>query len=153
MPQDRVVSPVLSRRELFGAAVVVGVPLYLGGSGFRRLLAPPPAARGGAAPGLAEFSKAIGTRFLVRTGPFRFTTLTLVEVEAHPRRTRGVALTGESFSLIFAGGDGRQGFPSGTYRIAQEALGPFDLSLTPVGMARKGQRYEAVVNRRVPAPR
>ena len=148
---DRGVGPVLSRRQLFGAAAVVAVPAYLGGGGARRLLAASPAgAPGGALPGLGAFADALGTRFRVRTGSFRFTTLTLVEADAHPQPTRGVAVTGESFSLIFAGGDG---FDAGTYRVAHPALGGFDLSLAPVGMAVHGQRYEAVVNRRTPAPR
>lgn len=151
--EHTVVGLRITRRELFAGAASLAAPAYLAGSGAGRLLAGAPWSPGrGVTLSLAAFSQVVGTRFRVRTGSFRFVDLTLAEAEGHPERTGGAPVVGESFSLIFSGpSDAR--IDGGTYKIGHAAFGWFPLALAPVGMAREGQQYEAVINRRVPASR
>jgi hypothetical protein len=146
------VGPELSRRQLFAGAAAVALPAYVGDN-WARSLATPPARPGGGHASLtfAAFTAAVGTRFRARTASFQFVDLTLVEANAHPERPGPVRLTGESYSLIFAG----HGYDlaAATYRVGHPHFGWFPLSLAPVGMGRNGRRYEAVVNRRMPASR
>ena len=63
--------------------------------------------------------------------------------------TRLPSEVGESFSLIFKG-HGNAKLGQETYTIEHPRLGAFPLFLVPVGPARRGQSFEAVVNR-IPA--
>ena len=56
---------------------------------------------------------------------------------------------GESFSLIFKG-HGNAKLGQETYTIEHPRLGAFPLFLVPVGQARTGQSFQAIVNR-IPA--
>jgi hypothetical protein len=63
--------------------------------------------------------------------------------------TRLPSERGEAFSLIFRG-HGNAKLGQETYTIEHSTLGTFPLFLVPVGSARKGQDFQAVVNR-IPA--
>lgn len=60
--------------------------------------------------------------------------------------TRLQSEIGESFSLIFRG-HGNAKLGQETYTIEHGSLGRFPLFLVPVGPARKGQDFQAIVNR------
>jgi hypothetical protein len=63
--------------------------------------------------------------------------------------TRLPSEVGESFSLIFRG-HGNAKLGQETYTIEHPRLGAFPLFLVPVGQGRKGQSFQAIVNR-IPA--
>ncbi len=156
------VVPVVSRRQLLaGAGVLATVglaPRFF--AGVARLRTPvsggsAPLSTGGTAPpvadlSLARFSPHVGTEFVIRVGAGHQLPVILVEATergARPGERR--ALSGESFSLMFAS-DGDKRFDHGTYTMAHPSLGTLELFLVAVGRADRGQRYEAVVNRRTP---
>ncbi len=94
---------------------------------------------------LAEMLPHVGSRFDVWVTPGHRERFTLVE--AAGRAPRGLGrrqVTGEAFSLLFTGDS--SGVPAGTYTFRHPAVGWFPLFVSPVGMGRSGQRYEAVVN-------
>ena len=151
---QRTVGPILSRRQLLGAtAAVVTVRLAPALFGSSPLQLPLKPGRGRAAPrelSLDRFAPHVGSDFTVRLSAGRRLRLRLVEAtdrQPHPADRRG--LSGESFSLVFSG-RGAKAFDHGTYTVTNPSLGAVPLFLVAVGLARDGQRYQAVINRRVP---
>lgn len=105
--------------------------------------APATAAPAGSGLTFAGLSPLAGTDFTLGRSRLR-----LVEVLQRPPNAadrRGV--TGEAFSLIFGGGPSRP-LADGTYTLTHPSAGTLSLFLVAVGMARQGQRYQAVVDRR-----
>ena len=146
--------PEMSRRQMLAGAGMAGIAAAM--PALRRLQVPYPF-RGRAAPAspgneltLARFAPHVGSRFTLRTALVT-ARVTLEEAGAtasHPADRAG--LQGESFSLIFRGGEGTA-LEDGIYRVTHPALGTFPLFISAFGLGRKGQAYQAVVDRRVPA--
>jgi len=110
---------------------------------------------GGLLPGdlaLSRFSPYVGQQFTIQVNLLHTEKATLVE--ATPRQPRPAdrpGLQGEAFSLIFAGG-GAKAFDNGTFTLSHPAMGTVTLFLVPVGRAQQAQHYQAVIDRRTPAP-
>lgn len=137
---------VLSRRNLLGgaggaalAAALVGLPGRWG-----RLQSP------AAGLTLATVAPLVGSSFAVRLAPWQTEAFTLVAVDEYAPRAGAHPASGEAFSMLFAS-SARIAVPSATYQVHHPALGGFRLFLSPVGAGGDGPRYEAVVDRRVPA--
>jgi hypothetical protein len=94
----------------------------------------------GTAPALVGFQKALDSGFRVQADDFDPVDVTLVQVTVSDRRP-----TWETFSLLFAGGEGA--LPQAMYRVDHADLGSFPLFLVPVLTDRDGLHYEAVFNR------
>ena len=87
----------------------------------------------------------VGSRFDVWVSPVRRERFTLIEASVRTPRGQGRrTVTGEAFSLLFAGGRGE--VSTGTHTFRHPELGSFPLFVSPVGDGRNGPRYEAVVN-------
>ena len=99
---------------------------------------------------LARFTPHLGSEFLVRSGETRLRA-TLVEADAHvPHAADRPGLRGEAFSLVFASATAAPiGRTSST--LVHPVLGTFPLFLSPIESGRKTNRYEAVIDRRLPA--
>lgn len=99
---------------------------------------------------LERFVPHLGSTFFVRNGPEVLPSRVKL-VEALPRRPHRADrpdVTGEAFSLIFAGQiTGQLGARIPT--VTHPAVGRFRLFLSPVGRGVKRQEYEAVVDTRV----
>lgn len=134
--------PIVSRRHVLQTgAALVAVRLVPGLGAATSAAAATAPATGGLTS--AWFSPLVGSDFSVGGGRLR-----LVEVRQRPPNPadrRG--LTGEAFSLAFGGGPARP-LADGTYSLTHPSAGTVSLFLVAVGMARQGQRYEAVVDRR-----
>lgn len=136
------VGGIVSRRQVLRAGVAVAAVCLV------PELSVVSARSAGAAPAgrgltLASFSPLVGTDFALGGSRLR-----LVEVVQRPPSVADRSgLTGEAFSLVFGGGPGGR-LTDGTYTLTHPLAGPFSLFLVPVGMARQGQRYQAVVDRR-----
>lgn len=138
-----VLGPMVSRRHVLRIGAALVAVRFVPGLGSATANA---AAATAPAPGgltSAWFSPLVGSDFSV--GGSR---LTLVEMRQRPPNTadrRG--LTGEAFSLVFGGGPARP-LADGTYSLTHQSAGTVSLFLVAVGMARQGQRYQAVIDRR-----
>src|SRR5207249_2462326 len=103
----RTVGPMLSRRQLLGAAAAVVTvrlaPALFGSSPLQLPLEP---GRAGATTGelsLARFAPHVGSDFTIRVSAGRRLRLRLVEAtERGPHQADRRGLSGESFSLIFS---------------------------------------------------
>jgi hypothetical protein len=89
------------------------------------------------------FEATLNTKFLLHSADGEPAALDLVELNNGYSNSLY-----ESFSLLFRG-DNRQVHPQRTYLVEHEALGSFDLFLTPVARNSQGTLYEAVFNRLV----
>jgi hypothetical protein len=85
----------------------------------------------------------VGSAFLIRRSAASALRVKLVSATPLPSDV------GEAFSLTFQG-HGNAKLGQETYTIEHPRLGAFPLFLVPVGAARRGQSFEAVVNR-IPA--
>ena len=108
-------------------------------------VSPAKAAPAGGGLTLAGFSPLVGTDFALGRGRLRL--VEVVQRPPHPADPRG--LSGEAFSLVFSGGPVRP-LADGTYTFTHPSAGKLSLFLVAVGMARQGQRYQAVIDRRTP---
>ena len=139
--------PALTRRQLF---------VHAGGAAALACAARVPVSKSAPQPPrapltLAEMAPHVGSRFDVWVAPLGRERLTLIEAVGRPPRGQGRReVTGEAFSLLFSAGNAR--VPAGTHAFRHPALGWFELFVSPVGQARNGQRYEAVVNHHALAP-
>ena len=149
--------PGLSRRQLLTGAGMAG--LAAATPALRRLRAPYPFGSGAGAARtsssdeltLARFAPHVGSSFTVRAGALVTLALTLEEARGtppHPADRAGVQ--GESFSLVFRGGEGPP-LDDGIHPVTHPALGTFPLFVSAFDAGRRGQAYQAVVDRRVPA--
>jgi hypothetical protein len=115
----------LSRRRLLqlgcAAAVVAAVPV-----------ATEPLRQAPAALRRSTWLPLVGERFAVASVPLR-----LVEVRGRD----------DAFALLFHGAR-RPRLEQAVRRIAHPAMGAVDLLIVPVGLPRRGQDYEVVINRR-----
>lgn len=91
---------------------------------------------------VGTFAGRLGEVFRVRVGDAEWMEATLLEATA---LGDGVVAEGvrAPFSIVFRGA-GKGVLPQGTYRVAHEGIGEFDLFLVPIGQDREGVRYEAV---------
>jgi hypothetical protein len=141
---QRYMITAIPRRQVLGTAVAAAVAFrgaaWSRGTGLVELFGGRPLATMGAELTLARFQPHIGDKFAVRLARFRWAGLTLLEA-------RGAE---EAFSLVFATNAPKR-FDSGTLVIDHRGLGTFPLFLVAVGRAREGQRYQAIIDRRVPA--
>lgn len=92
---------------------------------------------------LATYVPLVGSAFRIHRSPSSSLGVKLVSA------TRLPSEVGESFSLIFQG-HGNAKLGQETYTIEHPSVGTFPLFLVPVGPARRGQSFEAVINR-IPA--
>ena len=147
----------LSRRQVLAGAGMAGVVAAM--PALRRLQVSYPF-RSGVATGstsptneltLGRFAPHVGSRFTMRTGALVTAGVTLEEArETAPHRADRAGLQGESFSLVFRGSEDAA-LEDGIYRVTHPALGTFPLFISAFGLGRKGQAYQAVVDRRVAA--
>jgi len=90
----------------------------------------------------AEFSKHVGSKFLLKLEP-QAIDLELVEVKGYlpgPGDQTGM----ERFSVFFEGpGDILR---QGLYPLEHEQMGKFEIFLVPISQNERGFRYEAVFN-------
>jgi hypothetical protein len=89
---------------------------------------------------LATYVPLVGSTFRIRRSQSSSLQVKLVSA------TRLPSEVGESFSLIFRG-HGNAKLGQETYTIGHPRLGEFPLFLVPVGPARRGQDFQAIVNR------
>lgn len=140
----------MSRTGLLKLGAAAAVVLGVGPAG-RALAGTPATATEGAVPAgrsvrsprhlrLATYVPLVGSTFLVRRPQSSSLRVKLTSA------TRLESDVGESFSLIFQG-HGNAKLGQETYTIEHPRLGAFPLFLVPVGPARRGQSFEAVVNR------
>jgi hypothetical protein len=90
---------------------------------------------------LNSFSEHLGTRFRVYGGED-----TSVEMELVEAVDRGSNAKQERFALLFRG-PLDAAVDQGTYKVAHDKLGSFDLFLVPIRISESGREYEAVFNR------
>ena len=93
------------------------------------------------------FSQFLGTSFFV-SGQSRRASFTLSEVrdlQNYKDASYAPSGTRESFRLLFQGS--RDHLPEGTYLFAHDALGSFDLFISPAGMSKGSNFYQAHFNR------
>jgi len=89
----------------------------------------------------AMFQQNLNTRFSLREESGDSAPLDLIDFkEGH------AAPPYEQFSLLFRG-DGSKIHEQGTYAMAHDSMGAFDLFLTPVERNDQGTVYQAVFNR------
>lgn len=93
-----------------------------------------------------RFTALMRTKFAVVLGAERMVNLELITV-SNARRSREF----ESFSLQFDG-PAEAPLAQRTYRFTHPQLGWFDLFIVPVGAERDSRQYEAIFNRKIPAP-
>jgi hypothetical protein len=93
----------------------------------------------------AAFRKCLNTNFRVRQGSGDSRLLKLVEVK-HWHSQPSKATDRECFSNLFVAADSRQ-LRQGTYTVAHESLGTFQMFLVPIGKKNSEFRYEALFNR------
>ena len=149
--------PGLSRRQMLACAGMAGIAAAV--PALRRFQVPYPF-RSGAGTALTSardeltlgrFAPHVGSRFTVRAGALVTVAMTLEEArEIAPHPADRAGLQGESFSLVFRGSDGAA-LEDGIHRVTHPALGTFPLFISGFGLGRKGQAYQAVVDRRVAA--
>jgi len=89
----------------------------------------------------ATFSLHVNTGFRVRMEPNRVVEMTLIDVAEN-----GSSPQVESFTLSFQAPPGAP-VRQGSYPVAHDALGEFELFVVPVGRDGRGVQYEAVFNR------
>lgn len=93
------------------------------------------------------FSQFLGTSFFI-SGQARRASFTLSEVrdlQNYKDASYAPSGTRESFRLLFQGS--RDALPEGTYSFAHDALGSFDLFISPAGMSKGINFYQAHFNR------
>jgi hypothetical protein len=90
---------------------------------------------------LNSFSEHLGTKFRVYGGEDTSVELELVEAV-----DRGSNAKQERFALLFRG-PLDVGVGQGTYKVAHDELGSFELFIVPIGVNESGREYEAVFNR------
>jgi hypothetical protein len=91
----------------------------------------------------AEFSKHVGSKFLVKLEP-QALELELLEVKGYlpgPNDQTGM----ERFSVFFKGPREIQ-LPQRVYLLNHERMGEFEIFLVPIACDEQGFRYEAVFN-------
>lgn len=90
------------------------------------------------------FAPRVGESFDMVLGADATKSLTLVEVRPlTPHKFPGMLR--DPFSLIFRS-ESQVVMPQQIYRLKNEAMGPLDIFLVPVGRDPKGTIYEAVFN-------
>lgn len=90
----------------------------------------------------AEFSKHVGSKFLLKIEP-QALELELVEVKGYlpgPGDQTGM----ERFSVFFEGPGNI--LPQAVYPLEHEQMGKFEIFLVPISQNERGFRYEAVFN-------
>jgi hypothetical protein len=92
----------------------------------------------------STFVAYLNTRFRFQTKALRWVPLWLVEVKNVGPVPDAATPGKECFSLVFRS---QTRFRQNTYTLHHDALGKFNLFLVPVGPYKKGQSYEAVINR------
>src|SRR5882672_9037103 len=91
----------------------------------------------------AEFSKHVGSKFLINVEPRTF-DLELVEVKGYlPGPNDQIGM--ERFSAFFSG-PGEVKLTQGIYPLKHEGMGEFEIFLVPIAADQQGFRYEAVFN-------
>ena len=91
----------------------------------------------------AEFSKHVGSKFLLKLEP-QAIELELVEVKGYlPRENEQSGM--ERFSVFFDG-PGNAFLPQSLYALEHEQMGAFEIFLVPISQNERGFRYEAVFN-------
>jgi hypothetical protein len=93
---------------------------------------------------LERFQAALRSTFRVCLENERHINLTLVEAQAVRSPSGGEGA--ESFSILFAG-PADPLLPQRIYRVANDAMGEFDLFMVPVARESDGYRYQAIFNR------
>jgi hypothetical protein len=88
----------------------------------------------------ATYVPLVGSSFRIHRSQASALSVELVSAKALPSDV------GESFSLIFRG-HGNAKLQQETYTLEHARLGRFPLFLVPVGPARRGQDFQAIVNR------
>lgn len=91
----------------------------------------------------AEFSKHVGSKFLLKLEP-QAIELELVEVKGYlpgPSDQTGM----ERFSAFFSGPRETR-LPQHVYPLSHESMGEFEIFLVPIAADEQGFRYEAVFN-------
>ena len=99
----------------------------------------------------ARFLENLNTTFRFFNSVFRHVDLKLVQVkEINPLAGRAIAPESEKdcFSLTFIGPLNTP-IEQGTYTVAHEQLGKFEMLVTSLGPTRFTTRYEAIINRLV----
>ena len=152
---ESTVGPGLSRRQMLAGAGMAGIAAAM--PALRRLQVPYPFRSGGGTgptgPAdeltLGRFAPHVGSRFTVRAGTLMAVALTLEEArEIAPHPTDRAGVQGESFALVFRGSGGLA-LEDRIYRVTHPSLATFPLFMSAFGLGRKGQAYQAVVDRRV----
>ena len=95
----------------------------------------------------AQFAAQRNSRFVVKPPARNCLELELVEANLHAARPGAPGMSGESFSLVFAG-PSAPALPQGTYPFEHQELGSFSLFIVPVSADPQRVCYEAVFNRR-----
>jgi len=91
----------------------------------------------------AEFSKHVGSKFLIKLEP-QALELELVEVKGYlPQENEQAGM--ERFSVFFDG-PGHARLPQRLYPLEHELMGEFEIFLVPISGDERGFRYEAVFN-------
>jgi hypothetical protein len=145
----------MSRTGLLKLGAVAA--FVLGAGPAARAVASVPETASPAAPAPAAGRSVRGPHYLrlATYVPLVGSTFRIHRTQASALRVKLVSATqlpsdiGESFSLMFRGHANAK-LGQETYMIEHPRLGSFPLFLVPVGRARKGQSFEAVVNR-IPA--
>lgn len=97
----------------------------------------------------AGFEPHLNTTFRAFYAEGQFLELELIEVSDPDERRARKPRWQERFSLLFRGPADTM-LPHSTYLFRHEAMGDFDLSISPVEQDARGVYYEAVFNRVFP---
>ena len=138
-------STTLTRRSLLRTGALATAATFAG-------LGPWAAARAAAAGShllRSSYTGLVGQRFAAGSVALRLLSVADVAGAAGNRSLVG---SEDAFVLTFSG-PLDPALEAGTHTLRNAALGTFELFLSPVGKPRKDQRYEAVVDRSVGAPK
>jgi hypothetical protein len=97
----------------------------------------------------SSYARLIGQRFAVGAVELRLVSIADV---AGAAVNRSLAGSDDAFVLTFSG-PLKPVLAGGTHTLRHARLGRFELFISPVEKPRKGQRYEAVVDRSVSVPK
>lgn len=115
---------------------------------------PSPRARGSSFLRTSTFAPLLGERFTLRGDTGGRVPARLVEIRNLRRGAQRGTVRGhaeEAFALRFHAPRSAPRIGQGVHRLHHPALGTFSLLVTPSGTGRRGQDYEAVINRLHPS--
>jgi hypothetical protein len=92
-----------------------------------------------------NFSRHVNTKFTVRSGSGEPIELELAEVAVRQNEVNEQAGM-ERFSTFFSGPQSSF-LPQGTYTFEHPEMGELQIFLVPLGLDKRGYRYEAIFNR------